>query len=105
MLAGGSGLFHPEAMERQDVAAVLVTILAISGNLTILSSYDSQGVLADVSDAQGIAPNLQTYVATVIQNGLVKSFPGGSFGPAGTLTRAQMAVLIQRAQTQFPTTQ
>lgn len=102
---GGGYAFHPEqAMDRQDVGTVMVKILAVSNKLPVLSASDTQTVLASVTDASDIAPALQTYVATAIKAGLIKGFPDGSFQPSGSLTRAQIAVLIQRLQTAFLTT-
>ena len=103
-LPGGNS-FHPnDPMDRQDVATVMVKILAASNKLTVLSSSAAQSALASVTDSSDIAPALQVYVATAIQAGLIKGFPDGSFQPQGILTRAQVAVLIQRLQNQFLTT-
>lgn len=99
----GGGNFHPDqAMDRQDVATTMVKILAAGGQLQIVSGSDADTVLASIPDASDIAPSLQPYVATAIKAGLIKGFPDGSFQPQGLLNRAQIAVLLERAQTTFP---
>ena len=101
----GGNAFHPnDPMDRQDVATAIVKLLAASNKLTVLSSADAQSVLAKVTDTADIAPALQVYVATAIKAGIMAGFPDGSFQPMTILTRAQVAVVIQRLQNDFLTT-
>ena len=103
-LPEGGYAFHPaEAFDRQDVATVIVRLLVRSGKLQLLSAADAQGVLAKLTDTSSIAPALRPYVATAIQAGILSGFPDGSFQPQGLLTRAQVAVVLQRLENSFVT--
>ena len=94
--------FAPDQpFDRANVAAVLVKILSVQGKLAVLSAAESGAVLAKVPDAGGIAPDLQVFVATAIQNKIMLGLPDGRFDPAGVVTRAQVAVLLHRIQTNF----
>ena len=100
-----SGAFAPDAaVSRQDVAAAVVGILAAEQRLTVSDASHAQAVLAGVPDAGGIAADLQRLVATAIQHGIMNGFPDGSFQPAGQLTRAQVAVLLDRVEQGLPAT-
>ncbi|MHB9144512.1 MAG: S-layer homology domain-containing protein [Symbiobacteriia bacterium] len=90
------------SFDRANVAAVLVKILSAQGRLVLLDAADARTVLAKVPDAGSIAPELQPFVATAIQNKILLGLPDGRFDPTGILTRAQTAVLLHRVQTDFP---
>ena len=98
-LPSGSYAFRPDrAFDRQDVATVIVRVLAKSGKLRLVSAATAQGILAKVTDVARIAPALKIYVATAIKEGILSGFPDGSFRPHTALTRAQVAVMLQRLE-------
>ncbi len=91
--------FQPDAaLDRQDVAAAMVRILAARGAIQVLDAADAATTLQTVTDAGQLAPGLQVDVATAIQAGLLTGFPDGTFQPQGLLTRAQVAVILQRLE-------
>lgn len=101
---GGGNSFHPDQpFDRQDVAAVMVRLLVSQGDTTLLSQTQAQSVLASVSDVGDIAPALQRYVATAIQDKIMIGVPGGGFDPLGLLNRAQVAVVLDRMMNDFLT--
>lgn len=100
----GSRLFAPDyAVSRQDVAAAVVGVLAAQHRLAVLDAAQAREVLAEVPDASGISPKLEVLVATAIDHHIMTGFPDGSFQPGGQLTRAQVAVLLERVEQEFPT--
>lgn len=99
---GGGYAFHPDqSFDRQDVATVIVRLLVRAGKLQVLTAAKVQAQLAGVTDAAAIAPALAPYVATAMKAGILKGFPDGGFRPAGLLTRAQVAVVLQRLENSF----
>ncbi|MGO4693837.1 Ig-like domain-containing protein [Paenibacillus sp. 2TAB26] len=80
------GSFKPEkGITRAEMAAILVRIL---GKEAELSSVSSTGV-----DAEHWAAK---YIAIITELGLMVGYPDGSFKPNQTITRAEMAVIINR---------
>ena len=96
-------LFAPDqAVPRQDVAVAVGRILGARGELAVLDSTKAASVLNAVPDASTINPALRVYVATAIQNGIMLGTSGGNFDPGGSLTRAQVAVLLARLLGMYP---
>lgn len=95
--AGGGTDFDPgQPIDRQDVAGVIVRLLAAAGKLTPLTAAQAQSVLAQLPDGTDVAPAARIDVATAIADGILEGDPDGSFDPAGLLTRAQLAVVLER---------
>jgi hypothetical protein len=94
--------FSPDAaIDRQDVATVLVKVLADEGLVQVLSDSESASVLGPVKDASLINPADRDYVATAIQSRIMLGNPDGTFDPTGLLSRAEIAVLLQRLEGSF----
>ena len=89
------------ACSREDAAAALVRVLDEQALLEIVPPGEADTILAGVPDAGEITPALRQLIATSIKYGIVRGLEDGSFVPAGMLTRAQAAVLLDRVQTMF----
>lgn len=76
---------------REDMAVALVKAL----NLT-LESNDTE-LQNTFVDYDKISPNLRDYVYTAYKNGVMTGNNEKKFNPQGTLTRAESAVLLERA--------
>ena len=83
------------------VVAILVRVLVSQGWVTLAGDSGTQIILAGVTDAGNIDPTMRAYVATGIQNGIMLGVGDRLFDPRGLLTRAQVAVLLQRLKTKF----
>ncbi|MGQ9531408.1 MAG: S-layer homology domain-containing protein [Desulfotomaculales bacterium] len=87
--AGDQLLFRPHlSAVREDMA---VAIAKAHG----LAPADPS-VLSQFTDHERISEALRPYVAAVVQAGLMKGYPDGTFRALGTLTRAEAAVLLYR---------
>ena len=93
--SSGSTFAPTEPISREDVAAALGTLLSGSGQGTSPASPAS--VLAAFQDASSITPSLRPAVAVAVSAGILRGFPGGSFEPRQSLSRAQAAVILARA--------
>lgn len=89
------------ACDREDAATALVRVLDEQGLLEIVPPGEADTILAGVPDAGEITPALRQLIATSIKYLIVRGMEDGSFVPAGLLTRAQAAVLLDRVQTTF----
>lgn len=92
--AEGTGIIqHPTAFRprvpapRAQVVAWLVRALGLTGSAT-----------ATFSDAAAIPPQYAAAVGVAQSDGLVQGDPNGNFDPAAPMTRAQMAVILVRAE-------
>ncbi|MDA8146620.1 MAG: S-layer homology domain-containing protein [Thermaerobacter sp.] len=85
LVAGmGAGTFDPNGQLTRAQLAVLVAKATGAGAATGRSRC---------SDAAGIPPWAQAAVETAVARGLLAGFPGGTFGPDETATRAQAAAV------------
>lgn len=96
--AGADGLYHPtEQLERQEAMTILYGAMKAAGWSLPRVSY---AVLNNFVDGYQVSDADREAVAVMIQIGLVQGDgPGGYLRPEGTMTRAEMAVLIHRAVT------
>lgn len=85
-LAGDLG---GQALKRYEAAVLLVKM---TGNTSGVSKTDS--VTLPFSDTNDIPKEAQPYVYYCYKNGLMKGMDGNKFEPMGTVTRAQMAVML-----------
>ena len=87
----GEGKFDPNAsISRQDAC----TILARSVEKLSLGLTAGEG--KSFSDEATIADYAKEPVSKVASWGLITGFEDGTFGPKGTTTRAQLAIIFQR---------
>ncbi|MHB1167446.1 MAG: FlgD immunoglobulin-like domain containing protein, partial [Carboxydocellales bacterium] len=91
------GRFKPHAyITRQEVAVVIVQALRIAGVGTEISDAGTEQILARFADRARFEPWATTDIAVVVQNELIKGDAKGVFGPVKTLTRGEIAVIINR---------
>ena len=92
-IISGSGKFYPEtAVSRQDAMVWLYNAMKASGKTM------TNGLAADLSgfsDRDSIADYAREAVGALVQMGVVKGDGNGRLRPAGTLTRAETAILLQ----------
>ncbi|KUK40458.1 MAG: putative membrane protein, partial [Clostridia bacterium 62_21] len=87
----GDGTFRPvQPVTREELAVVLARALSLT------SAAPGELTFADAGDISGWA---RECVACTAGAGLIKGYPDGTFRPAATATRAEVAVLIYRALT------
>jgi hypothetical protein len=85
------GLFHPEyPAVREEIAVALTKLKGMK------PAADPDNWLW-FTDYKQIAPTADAWVATARANGLIGGFPDRTFRPRDPVTRAQIAVLLQRA--------
>lgn len=86
IITGSDGLFRPDAtMTRAEFAAIVVRALGLEPR-----ANDS---FSDVTAGKWYAG----FVGTASQYGIITGIGGGKFGPDGTITRGQAAVMVARA--------
>jgi hypothetical protein len=95
--SGGVAFRPGEIMDRQTAAAGSVSLAVASGRLRLASAADEAKVLAEIPDSAGIDAALRLHVATAIMANFLY-MPNGRLAPTAPLTRAQMAVLVDRLQ-------
>jgi len=86
----GQIMFYPQMPAvREDMAVAIVKALGFTPatDLTVLDRF---------SDKDDISASVLPYVATAINEGLMKGYENCTFRPQGKLTRAEAAVLIYR---------
>ncbi len=84
-LATGTAFRANDAVTRQVLAKVLVSYAELTGRTT------RGGDLEDVTDAAAVSAGMKDDVASALASGYMNGYTDGSFRPAGTLTRAQLA--------------
>jgi len=86
----GDGTFKPEkAITREEIAFVLSNIIDLQ-----LSEVQALDILKSFED--NISTWAKASVAKVVQSGLLKGFPDGSFKGDKKITRAESAVILLR---------
>lgn len=87
-----AGRFNPEGLlSRAEMAKLIVTGLGYGQEAQLLSRYDSR--------FQDIPPShwAKGFIESLAEAGVTTGYGDGSFGPADTVTRAQMATFLVRA--------
>lgn len=93
--AQAAGLAEGEAFQpgsdvtREALAKILVSYAGYTGRNT------KGGSLEDVADSGQISDALSGYVASALGTGLMSGYDDGTFRPNDTLTRAQLAKILQ----------
>ncbi|MFZ3171632.1 MAG: S-layer homology domain-containing protein, partial [Carboxydocellales bacterium] len=89
----GNDYFQPDkAATRMDATTILVRSLGKPVN-----SQVSEAQLK-FTDVRTISTDAQNYIAMAVLNNLIKGYEDGSFRPAGSVTRAELATIFDRAQ-------
>jgi hypothetical protein len=98
----GTFSFNPtEGAKRADVAVTLVKVLLKQNTSLLLLDKDAADKLLKekFKDADRIPVDLRTYVATAVQSNLIQGDDKGNFAPTKTITRAEIAALLDRLLT------
>ena len=95
----GGGLFQPEATITRQDAAVMVRRALDKAGMTVSDGSD-QAALANYSDRNRVDTYAQEALGSLVRAGL---FPvsGNQLNPKTAITRADMALLLHRAMTNF----
>ena len=89
----GGGKFSPDrSVTRQEAATLLTRQRKLSGEDTTADS----AIVKDFTDGGTIADWAAAGVAYCAKTGLVQGKPGKVFAPKSTITRAEMATIMQR---------
>ena len=94
---GGGDTFNPTgALTRQDAMVLLYRTLSRTGH----ALPDASGnYLSRFSDGGTVAGYAQGPVAALVQAGVIQGDTSGRLNPLGSLTRAEMAVILHRVLT------
>ena len=99
----GKNSFAPdEPVTREQMAAMLVRLMAKSGLDMTVSDAGAVKMLAGFSDAAGVSPWARTPVALMAGERLMTGRESGRFVPLGNTTRAEAAVVLYRAMEKLP---
>jgi len=105
MLCPGCALrsdFMPsESVSRAEVTVVLTAILVAQSKIPLLSTVETERVLADVGDASDLPPAARPYFATAIKTGVLALRPGNNMALSLHPSRADTAVLLDGVQKKF----
>jgi hypothetical protein len=89
--------FAPEEpVTREQMAAMLVRLMAVKGSATAISDADATGLLAGFSDAAAISGWARPPVAQAVRDGLMVGRENAMFVPLGNATRAEATVVLYR---------
>ncbi|UJF34617.1 S-layer homology domain-containing protein [Paenibacillus hexagrammi] len=97
--ASGKRSFQPaEGAKREDVAVTLVKVLLKQdSSLSLLDADSADKLLSEqFKDADSIPAELRPYVATAVQAGWIQGDDQGNFAPQKTISRAEIATLLDR---------
>ncbi len=94
----GEGQFAPDRMITRQEMAVLIYRYRTAAQTQSGTGTEEFDLASAYTDADSIAGWATEAVAYCTQNGLVQGKDGSVFDPAGTTTRAEMAVLLQRLE-------
>ena len=91
--ADENGNFHPEDPATREFTMRVTGFLLMRFEF---ADYADTGVLGGFADGGMIAPENREYVATLIEKGFIKGDAMGRLCPADYLTRAEVAVMLDR---------
>ncbi|WP_426450273.1 S-layer homology domain-containing protein [Paenibacillus sp. S-38] len=97
--ASGKASFQPSAgAKREDVAVTLVKVLLKQNpSMKLLSEDEADELLQSrFKDADSIPAALRPYIATAVDSELIQGDDEGNFAPSKTITRAEVAALLDR---------
>ncbi|WP_353928486.1 S-layer homology domain-containing protein [Desulfofundulus kuznetsovii] len=93
----GEHSFAPnEPITREQMAAMMVRLMAREGQDMGIGEADAARILAGFEDAASISPWARNSVALVVREGIMKGRTVAQFVPAGNTTRAEATVVLYR---------
>ena len=93
------GRFNPaDSLTRQDAMLLIQRTLNATGKST---PYGATSALGSFGDGGLVAPYAQNAVAALVQSGIVSGNDHGMLNPGGTLSRAEMAIILHRVLTKL----
>ncbi len=93
------GQFKPaDSLTRQDAMLLIQRTLNATGKST---PYGATSALGSFGDGGLVAPYAQNAVAALVQSGIVSGNDHGMLNPGGTLSRAEMAIILHRVLTKL----
>ncbi len=93
LIQGFGGRFRPDdSVTRQEMAVLILRALGLTEQAAALAGQN-----LTFSDAAGIQPWAQGYVALAVQQSLMRGVGEGRFEPTASANRAQAAVVVLRA--------
>lgn len=94
---GASRSFDPEMhVQRQQVFAILGRIEVPISGTAFTAQHQAASVLSRFRDASSISADLAGWVAAAVALGIAQGTAPGVLDPQGDVTRAQLAVLVDR---------
>ncbi|GEC82667.1 immunoglobulin-like domain-containing protein [Lysinibacillus sphaericus] len=93
----GNGKFGPnDKITRQQAMTILARALSLTNINTSITEDEINSILAPFSDNQQIADDAKRYIALSVKTGLVTGRSNQMIAPADNITRAEVAVIIER---------
>jgi cell wall-associated NlpC family hydrolase len=100
--SSGLAAFFPDVeVTREESAAAIVRILSARGKMRVVDAGTSTSILSGFKDAAMVRSANRTYVATAVQERILRGQSDDTLNPGGNLTRAEAAVLLDRVQVSF----
>jgi hypothetical protein len=96
-----TNLYLDQPISRAQTTVTLVNILVARGSLRLVDEPHAAQILANVSDAAELSPPARLYLATAISANLLPRTPALTLQIAQPQTRADLAVTLDRVQTEF----
>jgi hypothetical protein len=83
-------------MTRVDIAGTLGAVEIAEGRAQQPSPNQAEAVWAQFSDGATVPPGVAQDASLAVSLGFMKGYPDGTFGPERDVTRAEVAVLLDR---------
>jgi len=96
-----SNLYPDQPITRAQTTVALVNILVARGSLRLVDESHAAQILANVSDAAKLSPPARLYFATAISANILTPTPTHTLQTAQPQTRADLAITLDRVQTEF----
>jgi hypothetical protein len=97
----GTNLFPEQPLTRLQSTVSLVGILGARGALPLVEKAKADQVLQGIEDAKALSPLARRFVATAISGGVISLSAPNRAQLSQVETRANTAVMLNRAQTRF----
>ncbi len=92
-----NGTFAPNAtITREQAMTIVARAMTLTGVETTVADADSDALLQAYTDQNSIAAYAKTAIATCLQAGIVNGSTDTTLSPKGSVTRAQVAVMVAR---------
>lgn len=102
VVGNGDGTFSPEAkITRQEMAAMVVNAMKLSGKSVSLTNAQVSAELAKFNDAADIKDWAKQAAAIAAKEGLIQGMAAGVYAPNSNATRAQGIVILKRFMDNF----